>query len=250
MSRVLSLLARLFVFSVIVAAVISAFAWALVGGFHEIAWRAWFVGPAVVGTAWLWTAISAEAGLTRTLGYVEVAPPALKHTIARAFERLGGKPPRVMIFASPLPSFAVARSFVGEGPGVVFLSRGLLAQLSERELRAALRWCALRSRQPGLALESLCAYAAIRLFALAPAGWRDVGSKPGVRGLEPWSCLAYLFVHPLARFLAEAGRHWPDEIDLALVEDPTGLMGEWQEHWFSAVREVRRALATWRVRAL
>lgn len=241
---------RLSLFSLVVAAIVSAFAWAILGGVHAIAWRAWLMGPAAVGAAWLWIAISAEAGLAHSLGYVEAAPPALAYTIARAFERLAGKAPRVFVFGSPLPSFAVARSFVGEGEGVIFISRGLLAQLSENELRAALRWCALRSRQPGVALESLCAYAALRLYALAPAGWREVGSRPGARGLDPLSCLAFLFVHPLAQYLAEAGRHWPDEVDLALVPDPSGVMGEWQEHWFSAVRGVRRALDTWRVRAL
>ena len=142
----------------------------------------------------------------------------------------------------------------------MYLSRGLVASLTEDELRAVLRWSALRCARSGLGLESLCGAAAIRLFRGVPSSWRAIalegglpipGDAPGrhVPELNPLSALRFLVVYPwadlffrcshLARMLGSS----PVE---ELLPDPSGIMGLWAEDWIGAMRKASRAAEVWR----
>jgi hypothetical protein len=263
MSR-LGLLLRLILVWLLGSTILAAFSWIVLGlGLGPGGGRAlgrlgvWASYWAVLG-AIFFLGLTLEQRFTRLCRAAPRLSEGFQLTIRRAFEDLPLPWPLVRVFPSALPQFAVVRSWGGAGS--VFVSEGLAALLSEEELRAVLRWCALRCARPGLSLQSLFGQMAIWAFSCIPEGWRstvleqalprfDRSSSKEVRGLRPWSSLRFLVFFPFANgFFRLSQFNLRPEPDLRLAgAELHRSMPALSEHWFSAMRKISRAAQTWYV---
>ena len=109
-----------------------------------LGWMALLVGPALLLLSCLDLFFTAEGGCAsayRPIAMVNASdgrPSGLEHTFGRALERLQGPRPRLVVFSSPLPSYAVARS-PWEFFGTILVSQGLISLLRKDQLRAVLK---------------------------------------------------------------------------------------------------------------
>ena len=165
----------------------------------------------LVGTGMLiYLASTAERTVVQSLADVQVASPGTCHSVNRVTrEELGVTTPEVYEVAESAPNALIAR--FGGGAGRIILTQGLLASISEEELRVVIRALVLRLRSPLLSRQTFCASLAHRLLQWAPEGWTRfvlAGESPSAVDpdrLPPLAFLGFLLIYPWARFLIWCG---------------------------------------------
>ncbi len=143
--------------------------------------------------------------------------------------------PKLAVFPSSAPNAVVVREL--GSPGTLLLSQGLLALLSEPELRSILRLCAVELRSPGIRIRSLSAVLALWVLELAPRNWvetiltgRRIPKPNSKNSLGPFSAMLFLLLFPAARsFLALSRRS--SHFTVLLVNARQGPGAEPAYHW-------------------
>lgn len=130
--------------------------------------------------------------------------------------------PRLYVFPEPTPYVLVARSLGGSG--VVLLSQGLLAMLTEREIQSVLRQAALRSSSPGVIFQTFCAISVLTLKRFTPKDWSR---------LSPLSALRLAWFFPYLVFFQKLGE--------AKVSLSTEVSRD--SSWFTASHKIRRTVS-------
>jgi hypothetical protein len=199
-------------------------------------------GPGAMTGAFLGSLILVLFGLTarRTLlrasGPVVPASSGLTASVHRvAVEELGQDvAPKMLESLSPQPN---AWTLCGRGGArTLVLSRGLLALLSEEELRAVLGKLVAEPAFGRIRLRMICASIAVRLLKLAPREWVSLtlaGSRPDPGSFRfaasPLRFARFLMIYPWARLVMSIGGRGPDH---ALSDsDPMA--------WNIAMRKIR-----------
>jgi hypothetical protein len=181
----------------------------------------------------------AERSVSRAHFAGKNIPKGLSRTLAIAMEGQPGKVPHILIFADPSPNALLIRSLGGRG--TILLSQGLIALLSEEELRSVLRLCVSRIREPGIVLQSFCCTLVVWALNFAPYAWvnlvfegRELSSSDE-RFLGPFSALGFLVLFPAVRFFITFGR------PPLRNQQPIGLGGTYS----SAVQKITQAVHIW-----
>jgi hypothetical protein len=142
----------------------------------------------------------------------------------------------------PAPSALVVRSLLGRGR--ILVSQGILALLSEEELRALLGAAVIRCGDRRLPLQSACALLAVTTLSLAPREWVSMvfaGRTPRPergkkRPLSPVSALRFLAIFPIARVFMKLGSMGESALRARLLDSP---------HSGAAVRKISHAIHPW-----
>lgn len=118
-----------------------------------------------------------------------------------------GRIPQIIVFQDPLPEAFALRAWGGRG--TVFLSQGLLCQLTEAELRQTLKAALLGLSLKRVPYESACWWLTLLLRRWAPKGWVQLNlSKRRLnpsfeRTLTPVSAILFWIFYPILTFLAD-----------------------------------------------
>ncbi len=158
----------------------------------------------------IYWASTAEKTVMESLSDIQAASPGTFHSVSRVTrEELGVTTPEVYEVAEAAPNALIAR--FGGGAGRIILTQGLLASISEEELRVVIRALVLRLRSPLLSRQTFCASLAHRLLEWAPKEWTRfvlAGDSPDVAEpdrLRPLAFLGFLLIYPWARFVIWCG---------------------------------------------
>lgn len=163
-----------------------------------------------------------EKGLLRFLTLKDTLPPGLERSLQYATEDLEICTPQLVIHTSALPSVYLWRS--PRSAGTISLSQGLLACLSENELRAILRLTSLRALAHDLPSQTLSLFLSQTLNL-------QKSSKP----LTPFRFLFLLILLPCLRGLAP---NLPDALS------PIPLGEPWNTHLRSALLKITKPKLT------
>jgi hypothetical protein len=177
-------------------------------------------------------ALRVEREFSRLLGARGKRPPGLGPEADRL---------PIATLPDPVPNALVVRGPLGAGR--VFVSQGLLSQLSDDELQAVLRLCRERLSAPGLARRCVTALLAHRLLERSPATWVNLLVAGEGRSARPsgatqaWQLFGFAAMLPLIRLLFGFAR--PSVASAGLG----GLEGD--RHLVAALRKIDRAQRLW-----
>lgn len=176
----------------------------------------------------IWIAFFSEQVMIRALR-AQAPSPGVLNSYWASIQEQGSCPsdmPQLLIYADPLPNALSVRRMAGNGS--ILLSTGLLAQMSEAELRAVLKANLFCVRQARWAFSSLCACLLFGLLKLAPRTWVD-GKRPVRLNESAWVAGYFLLLFPWIRFLLKMG-------------DPGRFDGSLGFEWDSAVRKIKSSI--------
>lgn len=136
-------------------------------------------------------------------------PQGLRRSLEMAIQGRHGGLPKILMFSEPTPSILFARS-LGQ-KGTIFVSQGLVAFLSETELRRVFNLCGLKLQGKKILFQSLCATIVLLLLRISPPGWSQFmisGQKIASKDyqlLTPFSLLVFFIFPPILQFFSKAG---------------------------------------------
>lgn len=203
------------------------------------------VGLALGDLVLVFVGLRTERVVSRFLRAGELADIPLQRTFERVVTELETAKdyevmrPEVWLYPDALPNALAVRGFGGDGS--IFLSQGLVAQLTEAEIRAVLKTSLLRLQESQWVLNSLCAGLAIRIFRRMPVGWKKLlfssaqSTRQEGESLTVWNLVVFLLLFPFGRFFQRLC------IRIPIEQSQDGLTPEDKNAWQDAVRKIRTA---------
>lgn len=154
-------------------------------------------------------ALATEKLIAQTYDAHSKIPAGLRRSLDLVLEESGRDFARILIYPNPLPNALVVRRIGGHGS--ILISQGLVALLSEGELRKVLKMCLARLEEPTLVFQSLNSVFAVGVLGLVPRSWFKLvfgGRLPDnleKTELGPFSTLIFLILFPVVQFFLNAG---------------------------------------------
>ena len=195
------------------------------------------VGLVLGITLFVYWGATAEHAVLSGLRTLKEASPGTRSSVLRVtHEELGVEAPAVYEVAEASPNALIAR--MGGRAGYLVLTQGLLAVLTESELRVVIRVLVMRLRSKLTPQQTFCASLAHRLLKIGPHGWTRfilVGDAPSALSnpeLGPQAFFGFLLLYPCIRFIVWCGS------SVEGLGGPTALSSEQSLLWHNAMRKV------------
>jgi heat shock protein HtpX len=177
---------------------------AAISGFHGM----------VLGLLFSWIvivliALTSEKILPQIFGAQSQVPAGLRRTLDCVLKGTDFKRPRILIYADSYPNALVVRAITGRGS--ILVSQGMIALLSDRELREVMKLCLVRLGERTLVFQSLSSIFAICVLSLIPRSWsklafgRQISYSKKETELGPFSTLVFLLLYPVVQFFLSVG---------------------------------------------
>ena len=174
--------------------------------------KGWALGLMLGVVCFLVVGLLSETWILGLHSLVDYAPRGLKRSIERVEEQLRVQGQlQVKIYRDAAPKALVLRSWGSFG--TVLLSQGLVASLTESELRKLLTHCWKHLRHSETVLATMTAYLAQFLMRFSSSSWVHVfylqaesQAQWEKRKLSPQSILSFLIFYPWFRFFLLLGR--------------------------------------------
>jgi hypothetical protein len=154
-----------------------------------------------------------KAGLVVSRGLGRSLEFALVEAGENGFPSPRPLPPRLLVFPDPFPRAFGFRSL--GGTGIILLSQGSIAALSEADLQIALQCCADQTRRVGVTVRTLCAFLALLILAITPHAWKNwvfwprasisIGTVQKSQSVSSLSAIVFLLIFPLCQLLLRWG---------------------------------------------
>jgi hypothetical protein len=226
MSAALSTFARALALELTLALPLAGLGWLAAG------WRGAAAAAALGTLVLLITAFRGERIVGRLHGARDALPGGLRRTLGRVLDAESGAAPRLLLVPDPSPNALVAGSL--GGGRTIFLTQGLVALLTEPELRAILTQCVRRARAPGAALRTLTAVLAYRVLSAAPREWTELALTGTSRSerLSPLRAILFCALFPAGTWLVRLGGR----------PEPGGDPGP---AWADAARKIDAQIRRW-----